>query len=197
MNNILDNWDKELPNSILKNQTKLQDRRRFLLQMSGISIAASFLPHFSFAKTTTNLKQEPWLTFAAVQQHLFPATDDSPGASDINATLYLNNTLNTPDMEFEDKKFILNGINWLNGISNKLKRKDFRLLNQEDREIVLRKIEQSNAGQNWLATLLLYIFEALLTDPVYGGNPKGIGWIWLQHQPGFPQPGENKKYYKL
>ncbi len=197
MANILDDWDKELPDSILKNQTKLQDRRRFLLQMSGISIATSLLPRFSFAKTTTNLDQEPWLTFAAVQQHLFPATDDSPGANDINATLYLNNTLNTPDMEFEDKKFILNGVNWLNGISNKLKRKDFRLLNQKNREIVLRKIEQSNAGQNWLATLLLYIFEALLTDPVYGGNPNGIGWIWLQHQPGFPQPSKNKKYYTL
>jgi len=45
--------------------------------------------------------------------------------------------------------------------------------------------------------LLTYILEALLTDPVYGGNPNGIGWTWLQHQPGFPTPTEDKKYYKL
>ncbi|VAX00907.1 hypothetical protein MNBD_GAMMA22-951 [hydrothermal vent metagenome] len=197
MVNILDEWDKELPRSILKNQIKLQDRRKFLLQLSGISIATTLLPSVSFSNTTTQLQQQPWLTFAAVQQHLFPATKDSPGASDINAALYLKNTLNSPDMEYEDKKFILNGVKWLNGMSNKLKRKDFILLNEQDREIVLRKIEQSNAGQNWLATILLYIFEALLTDPVYGGNPKGIGWIWLQHQPGFPLPTKTKKYYKL
>jgi gluconate 2-dehydrogenase gamma chain len=36
--------------------------------------------------------------------------------------------------------------------------------------------------------LLDYIMEALLTDPVYGGNPNSIGWQWLKHQPGFPRP---------
>jgi len=45
--------------------------------------------------------------------------------------------------------------------------------------------------------LLTYLLEALLADPVYAGNPNGIGWKWLQHQPGFPRPTKNKKYFKL
>ena len=54
--------------------------------------------------------------------------------------------------------------------------------------MLLRQIAKSTAGENWLATLLSYIFEALLAAPIYGGNPGGVGWKWLQHQPGFPLP---------
>jgi gluconate 2-dehydrogenase gamma chain len=48
-----------------------------------------------------------------------------------------------------------------------------------------------------LSLLLYYIFEALLSDPVYGGNPGGIGWQWLEHQPGFPRPPADKIYGNL
>lgn len=204
----LTDWENELPDSILGNQKKLAERRAFLMKVTSIS-AAALLPGFTLAqsqrtKTTKSnntvvsfLQQQPWKTFARVQEHLFPATIDSPGANDINATEYLKNTLDTPDMESEDRKFILNGINWLDGISKDLNDKPFLQLQEQKREIVLRRIAKSRAGENWLATLLLYIFEALLTDPVYGGNPGGIGWKWLQHKPGFPLPPEDKKYFKL
>jgi gluconate 2-dehydrogenase gamma chain len=61
----------------------------------------------------------------------------------------------------------------------------------------LREIEQSRAGRNWLSLLLTYLLEALLADPVYGGNPDGIGWTWLEHQPGYPAPPRDKSWYKL
>jgi len=32
---------------------------------------------------------------------------------------------------------------------------------------------------------------------VYGGNPDGIGWKWLEHQPGYPTPPADKSWYKL
>ena len=63
--------------------------------------------------------------------------------------------------------------------------------------VMLRQIEQSNAGQNWLSLLLTYLLEALLADPVYGGNPDGIGWQWLEHQSGFPRPPADKTWYRL
>ena len=44
--------------------------------------------------------------------------------------------------------------------------------------------DETRWGRAWLSLLLYYIFEALLSDPVYGGNPDGIGWQWLEHQPG-------------
>jgi len=206
MTKKLKDWDAELPKSILRNQQKLCDRRAFLSQITAISTTAALLPAIALAENrhstaeitdTPFLTQQPWKTFAAVQEHLFPVTKDSPGAGDINATLYLKSMLYTPDMEKENREFIINGIGWLNAMSNEMKGKPFIQLPEQDREIVLRRIEKSRAGQSWLATLLLYTIEALLADPVYGGNPHGIGWKWLQHQPGFPRPPEDKMYYKL
>jgi len=122
---------------------------------------------------------EPWLTLASVQQHLFPADMDSPGASDINALGYLRNMLDAPDMDKKERP------------------STFVALQEAEREQVLRTIEQSRAGERWLSLLLSYLLEALLSDPVYGGNPDGIGWQWLQYQPGFPRPPKDKMYYKL
>jgi gluconate 2-dehydrogenase gamma chain len=59
----------------------------------------------------------------------------------------------------------------------------------------LRRFETN--GKQWISTILRYILEALLTDPIYGGNPNAIGWKWLDHQPGFPRPPANKRYYLL
>ena len=39
--------------------------------------------------------------------------------------------------------------------------------------------------------------EALLADPVYGGNFDQTGWRWLSHQPGFPRPSADKTWYRL
>jgi len=71
------------------------------------------------------------------------------------------------------------------------------VITSQQREDVLRQIEQSQAGRNWLSLLLTYLPEALLADPVYGGNPDGIGWTWLEHQPGYPTPPADKSWYRL
>ena len=36
--------------------------------------------------------------------------------------------------------------------------------------------------------MLLYIFEALLSDPVYGANVNEAGWNWLGYAAGLPRP---------
>lgn len=147
--------------------------------------------------TSVNNIKEPWLTLSVVQEHLFPADKDSPGASDIQALAYLRAMMDTPDFDKEDAILIHNGVGWLNDLSKQLHAKTFIQLDSETKEKVLRRIESSRAGSRWLSMLLTYLLEALLTDPVYGGNPNGIGWTWLQHQPGFPTPSEDKKYFKL
>ena len=206
MSKSLYDWDAELPESILKNQQRLHERRAFLSSMAAVSVAATICPsvaltrgggaqHASSDKTLLN--DEPWKTIAVVQEHLFPPTDDSPGASDLNATQYLKDMLAAPDMDKDDRDFIKNGIKWLDGIANDMHGGAFIQLIEKQREAVLRHIAQSRAGENWLASLLLYIFEALLTAPVYGGNPDGIGWQWLEYQPGFPLPPTEKKYFNL
>jgi gluconate 2-dehydrogenase gamma chain len=141
--------------------------------------------------------KDPWKTIAAVQEHLFPADEHSPGASDIQALNFLQNMINAPDVEESERKHIKNGAGWLNDLSTQIYKKKFIELNKNNREIILRKIEQSRAGSRWLSLMMNYLLEALLSDPVYGGNKNGIGWKWLEHQPGYPTPTTEKKYFKL
>ena len=144
---------------------------------------------------------DPWLTLSSVQEHLFPAGDvldqHSPGAKDIAALRFLRNMLEAPDTEAEEKSFILNGVNWLNDLSVKNHQTKFIELSPVNKEKVLRQIETSNAGYRWLSLMMGYLIEALLSDPVYGGNRDQQGWKWLEHIPGFPTPTIDKVYFKL
>ena len=175
-------------------------RRHFLQGMSAIS-AGMVLPVSSIAKsqsrTATTPQQEPWPTIEAVQEHLFPSEADSPGARDINAAAYLKSLLDDTEHDQDERNFVLNGPTWLNELAKADYQKSFIQLNENQRELLLQRIARSEAGENWLSLLLLYIFEALLSSPVYGGNPDGIGWRWLEHNPGFPQPTSSISYKKL
>jgi len=143
------------------------------------------------------INKEPWLTIAEVQEHLFPAEKNSPGAKDIHALEYLQTMIQSPDVEPTERKLIHDGVGWLNDLSKQQHLKTFIELTAGDKEKILRRVEGSKAGSRWLSLLLTYLIEALLSDPVYAGNPNGIGWKWLNHQSGFPRPDKNKKYFKL
>lgn len=202
-------------------RARLLSRRRFLLR--GIATGAGLYAVNLFAgeASTQNVKagkaedispdvsgvwnEHTLQTLAMVQNHLFPRGDgsgdvtggnDGPGADDINALAYLQHALEDPALA-EDGQFIRNGVGWLDDLSQTIHEQDFLQLDHDTRESLLRTIAKSSAGENWLSTLLLYIFEALLTDPVYGGNPDGIGWHWLEHTPGFPRPAADKTYRRL
>lgn len=180
-------------------KTTLLTRREFIRLLT---IAASAYPLISLAsirqqRSYNDSIQEPWKTIAAVQEHLFPAEENSPGASDINALAYLKNMMGTQAFDKEQSVLIHNGVGWLNELTKQHHSKMFFELDTDSKEKVLRRIESSSAGSRWISTLLTYLIEALLSDPVYGGNPNGIGWDWLNHKPGFPLPTEDKKYYKL
>jgi len=175
-------------------------RRHFIQGMSALS-AGMLLPVSAQAKTQTKSaamsQQAPWPTIAAVQEQLFPAEADSPGASDINAASYLKNVLDDSEYDEDERNFILNGPSWLNDLSEKEFKRPFTRLDTTQREQLLQRIANSQAGENWLSLLLVYIFEALLSSPISGGNPNGIGWRWLEHNPGFPQPTSSNSYMKL
>ena len=181
-------------------QTNPVSRRQFVQRM-GILSAGMFLPLTLKAATATQKKpaptRAPWPTIAAVQEQLFPKEPDSPGASDINATSYLKNLIDEPQFDRDERNFILNGPTWLNDLTNNQHDKPFSQLTSAQQQQLLQEIAQSTAGENWLSLLLSYIFEALLSSPIYGGNPDGIGWRWLEHNPGFPQPTAANTYQKL
>ena len=181
-------------------------RREFMTRLGLLGSLALTMPAEMLAElrqTNTNHSlpdwaNEPlWQTIAHVQEILFPAGDDIPGASDIGASLYLHKAIENPNADGEDKDFIFRGVGWLNDLTQERHKKTFLQLTLPQQEKIIEVIVQSRAGRNWVSLLLTYILEALLAAPVYGGNRNGIGWQWLEHQPGFPLPSVDKTWDEL
>ena len=188
-----------------KQQQAQQGRRRFLKSAAGMGALASS-PAFSVSAKAqlsqnellnTLIKTDPWLTLDATLNQLLPSSPTGPSASEIRATAYLHQVMTVQPTEQDEKDFILKGVGWLNGYANSEKSANFAQLSFTDKEQLLRGISRSTAGQNWLNTLLGYIFQAMLSPSSYGGNPDGIGWAWLEHQAGFPLPEKGQRYFEL
>jgi gluconate 2-dehydrogenase gamma chain len=137
-------------------------------------------------------------TVSAVQEHLFPQGPDSPGAADLNGAAYLEWAITASATEADTRNTIVNGIGRLRDATRERFGAPFTSLNNEQKELVLRYLgDNTRWGRAWLSLMLYYLFEALLSDPAYGGNPDEVGWRWLEHQPGFPRPTADKIYGKL
>lgn len=175
------------------------DRRTFLMLLAGAAAAQplDLLADRRSTLETPDVTEDPWRTLDAVFEHMFPAEPDSPGSRDIRAIPYLQNMLAAPDMDPDDRTFVRDGVGWLNDLAREHHARDFVALDASARERMLRQVERSGAGERWLSMLLDYLLEALLADPVYGGNPDEIGWRWLEHQAGYPLPPAGKRYFKL
>jgi len=193
--------------------------RRSFITVSGTTMLVSTMP-YAFAaesmateaypgnkaliiqskkQTNPGLSRRQWKTIIAVQDHLFPSDlkTAAPGAKDVNAKAYFYAVLSDADRDDEDRKLVKNGLIELQDICWEKHHKLFSDLTDKQREESLRIFEQTANGTPWIMTVLGYIFEALLVDPVYGGNPNGIGWKWLEHQAGFPRPPANKTFFLL
>ncbi len=199
---VFAHWQDEVQSACQSWQTSEIDRRAFMKRVSAALALAAIMPVSLLAKIETNKlttewREDPWWTLYEVQEHLFPHMKDSPGAKDLQATLYLKRELADPRVTRKEAKFIVKGVEWLNDMAMKTQSARFVDLDYKKRETVLRQIEKSNEGQRWISLVIYYVIEALLTDPVYGGNPDGSGWKWLSHHAGFPLPTEDKVYSKL
>lgn len=207
--NISSFFDKNYltPNFIKAKQVQDQQnksRRRFLKSAAGMSSVPVLagLPSFSMSAEHQNqfnsrLQSDPWLTLDATLTQLLPASETGPSASDIRATQYLYQVMTVQPTESEEKEFILKGVGWLNGYAQSEKSARFIELSFAEKEQLLKGISKSKAGRNWLNTLIGYIYQAMLAPESYGGNPKGIGWQWLEHQAGFPLPKAGQRYFEL
>ncbi|MDH5435071.1 MAG: gluconate 2-dehydrogenase subunit 3 family protein [Gammaproteobacteria bacterium] len=135
------------------------------------------------------------IVIETVQDHLLPEDGNGPNAKAINAFEYLIFAMtDKQNMEDGDPEFIKKGVGWLTDLSEQTKGEAFTKLLFEEREKLLQQISRSQAGENWLSLLMYYLTEALMTDPIYGGNPDQAGWQWLEHQAGFPRPVKGKTY---
>lgn len=206
INDILRLWDDSLDTEQHQAMQQRATRRTFLGQSLKAVSALHFAPTLAFLSACNErpgkqqqqlLTQEPWTTFSQVQQILFPDDGNGPSAHDIHATAYLYFVLHAPDTEAADRTFILQGIDWLNQLSQSKFKLNFASASPAQQEALITRIAGSHSGERWLSLLLLYIMEALLVDPIYGGNPQGVGWHWLDHAPGFPRPPASRMYTEL
>lgn len=185
--------------------------RRAFLKASSVLSLLSFLPVSNLVaknseSSTDKVKKPPSIkqnyftetqhkVLDAVQMQLFPDDGNGPSARDLNAISYLEFAMTDPkNINDGDPEFIAKGVGWLEDLSKQNEGVSFTKLSNNQQDEILKQIAKSQAGENWLSLLMYYLAEALMLDPVYGGNPNGIGWQWLEHQPGFPRPVAGKTY---
>lgn len=191
---------KKIPVS-LKNRTNWQLNRK---QFIGTLLAGSFvlqLPNLKlFGKTGPKnyiLTPEQFKIIQSVQEILFPADGNGPGAVDINATEYLVWVLSDQNKDPDEVKYIIDGIGWVEETADEMYAKKYLDLSLPEKDKLIAKISKEDWGKSWLSVIMSFIFEALLCDPQYGGNPDSIGWKWLQHNAGQPRPTKELLYPEI
>lgn len=179
-------------------------RRRGFLVRGGALIAAASLPTpwlwgqgQALAAEPADLPPAAWRTLSAVQAHLLPSEAQAPGATEVKALEYLLGMLGRPQVDEAAPQSIIQGTAEIERLAQARFGQPFADLGEAQREAVLRTYEATEPGRRWLAGQLAILIEALLGDPVYGGNPDQIGWRWLDHNPGFPLPPADKRYHLL
>lgn len=101
---------------------------------------------------------------------------------------YIMKLLHNKRIRESDKTFLKNGIKWLNENAIKLYKKEYAKLEAKQRAQVLHVTSQEDWGEDFLADVMRYSFEAMLADPVYGVNKNEAAWKWLDFEGGRPRP---------
>ncbi|OQX72667.1 MAG: hypothetical protein B6D59_07815 [Campylobacteraceae bacterium 4484_4] len=160
------------------------DMKRRAFIMLGAAVSATGFSFFGFGK-----REDPWGVIEAVQNHLFPKSGEFPSAEMFGATRYLKMNISHPTFDPDDREFLPEGAKRLEREYGFLKR------SSAEREKVLQRWKESVYGERWLATLVYYSLEAMLADPIYGGNRLESGWRSLHHRPGEPRPRQRYGKY--
>jgi hypothetical protein len=125
-------------------------------------------------------------TIKVLQTDLFPKAKELG----VNTSSYISIILHHSRVSEEDKTFIKNGVKWLNEEAVTRHKAIYVKLSATQREEVLRAIVKTQWGESFMYNMNSYLFEAMLGDPIYGGNNKEAGWKWLQFIGGLPRPKE-------
>lgn len=159
-------------------------RRDFLALMTLLSTAPTTL--LSQKNTQKRARQE-WVWIEAVYETLFPKTATMPSAKEFGAIEYLQKNIGHITFDKDDRDFILQG-------ARDFKKAYPNFLHVKEKIKILKELQTNNYGNSWLDTLIYYGIEAMMSEPIYGGNKKRIGWKSVGHIGGEPVP--KRRYIK-
>lgn len=188
--------EKTIPKSLKEFTTWQISRRNFLKN----SLAVGVLSQVSFIQSCTDefsktiLSDKQLKIIISVQNILFPKDKNGPGAFDFNSHLYLLWVLSDKRIAKDEKQYIVDGIRWINETSEENYATKYLNLSKKEQVNLIQTIVKKNWGESWLSVLLTFIFEAMISDPIYGFNKDEIGWKWLQHQAGYPRASKELMY---
>lgn len=161
----------------------------------GLGIAAG-LGLFIYTGNEKNVKTRFYSNSMQVllhsAYHLFPISKLGPGAKELHISSYLSFVLKDERIAKDEREYFLQGALWLEESAFEEYGKSFLNLSIFEKEKLFQAVCLKSWGENFIYTSLTYIFEALLSAPVYGSNTDEIGWKWLDHAPGFPQPEQSE-----
>ena len=188
-----------IPSRFKNARKKVLDRRAFLSRMGVLGAGMVVLPlackvskpqdrKMTAGRDASVLSKKQWNILKKVTNHLFPSEADAPGAREIRAAAYIQKVFTQKGLDRESQAFLKNGLDWIDEEAQERWGRAFLELNEDEREKLLRYSTSLDWGESWLSAMLIYIFEALLADPIYGCNPDGVGWKWLDYMEGQPHP---------
>lgn len=161
----------------------MNNPRRKFLQYGFLSSSVFLFDGCTLFGVTT-----PYATIRVLQNDLVPQAE----SLGINTISYMHIVFKHKRIRKSDKEFLKNGVKWLNEESIKKYHKEYVKLVKHQRESLLHVIAKTSWGESFLYDIMSYTFEAMLGDPIYGGNNNQAGWKWLAFQGGLPRP---KKVY--
>ncbi len=156
----------------------LRSRRTFL-KAGFLSSAVFLMDGCSLFGITT-----PIDTISVMHKDLFPEARHLG----ITTNSYMYIVFSHPRISEKDKTFLKNGVKWLNEEALKMYKRTYTKLSSPQRQKVLEYVTQIEWGDSFVYDVMNYMFEAMLGDPVYGGNNHEAGWKWLNFQGGQPRP---------
>jgi len=153
--------------------------RRNFLKAGFLSSAVFLMDGCDLFGITT-----PIDTIKTLHHDLFPQAQKLQ----IQTAPYMHIVFHHSRITQEDKLFIKNGVKWLNEEAIKMYKNPYIKLSASKRQEVLRSIAQTQWGDSFIYNIMGYLFEAMLGDPIYGGNNAEAGWRWLAFEGGAPRP---------
>ncbi len=135
----------------------------------------------------SNIDEEIWITIQKVQNVLFPKGAKMPSAKQFGSVDYLKQNINHETFDKNDATLILDGAKVFKDTFP-----EFFTGNKKNQLEIVKEANNSEYGNSWIKTLVYYGIEAMLSDPIYGGNKFQSGWMALKHKSGSPRP---KKRY--